>query len=130
MTKIFSRKCWNKTNYWLEEGKQYRFTTQGTWKDGSLDECDSFGWTKTGNSYKDRLIKIFENFRRMPSANWFSMIGAIEKNKKTFIDIGAMVKNNQVYTATATGYLWCFANDLSIAYINNKGSIFLKIEDL
>jgi hypothetical protein len=45
-------------------------------------------------------------------------------------DIGHLIETDSVYTASATGVLYCFANDVWFMYWNNKGFIDLQVEAL
>ena len=121
MTRIESRTKWNKTPYQLSKDKCYRFIATGTWIDWYI-ATDAKG-------YESNFLKPLEKFRRYPQAKWFSLIGAIDKDKSTLFDIGHLIENNETYIATANGTLYCFANDVPIAYWNNKGFITLKVEE-
>jgi hypothetical protein len=68
--------------------------------------------------------------RRFPEAKWFSLIGSIEKKKNTFFDIGRLIEENGIFTATTSGNLECFANDVWFMYWNNKGAIELEVIEL
>lgn len=67
-----------------------------------------------------------ESLRRMPHAPWFSLIGSIDKDKNSCFLIGT----DKNITAPKTGRLYCFANDVIIAYGNNQGSIELTVTRL
>jgi len=69
----------------------------------------------------------------MPDADWFSMICVIGRDGTTWMDIGGMLKENESsvtdFTAQDSGSLYCFANDLPFMYLNNEGSLLLKIKN-
>jgi len=46
------------------------------------------------------------------NAKWFSLIGCIDKRRDTQCDIGRLIETESVYTASATGTVYCFANDV------------------
>lgn len=41
-----------------------------------------------------------------------------------------LIETDSVYTASATGVLYCFANDVWFMYWNNKGFIDMQVEAL
>jgi len=64
----------------------------------------------------------------MPEAKWFSLIGAIDRDKKTLFDIGKLIETGGTYTASQGGELSCFANDLWIMYFN-EGVIQVEVSE-
>ena len=121
MAKIEAIKKWNKTPYQLVKGKRYCFSATGKWIDWYID-TDAKGFER-------KWLKPFELLKRFPSGKWFSLIGAIDQDKSTQFDIGHLIEKQQAYTATASGTLYCFANDVPIAYYNNKGAIDIIVEE-
>jgi hypothetical protein len=119
MATIKAKSKWNDTGYQLSAGKQYRFKATGEWIDGGI--------VTTAVGFEKFYLKPFEWMRRFPNAKWFSVIGAIDKKESTKFDIGRFIEQGETYTATINGTLFCFANDVSIAYGNNKGEIELEI---
>jgi hypothetical protein len=124
---------WNKTGIVLEKGKTYKFEARGKWVDKDY-ETDANGFTTKEyiTQHPSELTRIlmgfFEKFRRVPQANWFALIGTIGKTTKTHFIIGT----ERTYKAVEDVELFCFANDVSFAYGNNKGELELeviKIED-
>lgn len=122
MVTIKAQHRWNNTFYQISAGKKYRFQATGTWIDLSTPA--------SATGYEDLQLKPFEWMRRFPQAKWFSLIGSIEKNKNTFFDIGRLIEENGIFTATTSGNLECFANDVWFMYWNNKGAIELKVMEL
>ncbi len=114
---IYSRKKWNDTGVRLFTGQEYRFAVNpdDLWKD-SFVVCNADG-------YRKPWLKIFERFRRVPNQNWFKLMGAIDFNEQHCFPIGT----DQTMTASATGVLTCFANDLPTMYWNNSDSVHLSI---
>jgi hypothetical protein len=62
--------------------------------------------------------------KRVDSANWFALIGTIDKTHPWVITDGAIV------TAPATGTLTCYFNDVQfeVFYRNNSGWVVLDVE--
>lgn len=114
----------NRTSIQLEEGKRYRFKASGHWKD-AWEQCPATGYTSM-------MLWPFEMLRREPRAKWFSAIGRIDDKPNTQFDIGDLIETDGIYTATETGTLYCFANDVWFMYWNNTGEIELdaqRVED-
>jgi hypothetical protein len=120
MSTIYARYWWNQTPFRVEAGQSYRFVAQGSWIDAS-HECCAIG-------YNDERLRCWEWLKREPSGKWFSVIGQIDKKRNTQFDIGCLIETNSVYTATATGTLFCFANDAWFMYWNNKGLLDLDMQ--
>jgi hypothetical protein len=102
-------------DYDLIENHQYQYTATGEWKDKDRI-CDADG-------YSDPSLDIFSFLKRRRSAQWFQLIGSVDKKPNYIIDLGT----NGVFTAPASGRLWVYANDASWFYFNNHGSIELHI---
>lgn len=122
MAKIRACKLWNSTGVVLTAGRRYRFSATGTWKDWKT------GCPATG--YQSERLRPFESLRRCTDAKWFSLIGAVEKEKSTCFDIGRLMESGEIYTATSSGMLYCFANDVVVMYWNNSGAVELEVECL
>lgn len=122
MATIEAKRRLNRTPFRLEKGKRYRFSASGTWKDWTR-ECSATGYTA-------EKLRRWEGWRRERNGKWFSVIGCIGKMRGTQFDIGHLIETNSVYTASATGVLYCFANDVWFMYWNNEGSIDLQFEPL
>ena len=119
MSKIEAKKRWNRTPFHVEDGKRYRFTSVGNWQDASHD-CSATGYTADS-------LRRWEWLKRERNAKWFSVIGRIDKRRSTQFDIGRLIDTDEVYIATATGILFCFANDVWFMYWNNKGAIDIEL---
>lgn len=115
MARIESKERWNDTGIDLIENHQYQYTATGEWKDGDRI-CNA-------NGYSDPILDIFSFLKRSRSAQWFQLIGSVDKKTKYTIDLGT----NDVFTAPASGRLWVYANDANWFYFNNDGSIELHI---
>jgi hypothetical protein len=117
---IHACRKWNQTGIRLDAGKTYVFRASGTWKDWNINSGPE-GYTRG-------YLKPFERLRRMPEANWFSVIGTYDGDPAARFDIGHLVsKNAGRYTATRSGELWCYANDLPWMHWNNSGEIELEV---
>ena len=117
---ITSTEHWVDTGITLEAGKKYDLVATGEWKDASIvtgpDGYDSVNLLQKGT----------EGLRRVPTAKWFALIGALDRRKDTEFHIGSKA----VYAPTETGQLTCFANDLVGFYGNNHGDITLSVTEL
>jgi hypothetical protein len=158
---IYADQHWNRTGIYLEAGASYRFTAEGEWMDRTI-ACDP-GGTNDGKfnigeiaqlagtlfgKVEELFGKVFKNTsadfvgtRRIETAPWFSLIGAIAndgEDGKTnpapdgspspheYLPIGSGPFN--VTQLAKPGYLYAFANDAWHFYNNNHGSVSLKIE--
>ena len=115
---IQARSLWNRTGIVLSPGDQYLFTAQGRWVDFFLPHGPA------GNPSQLAYMRWFERYRRIPKANWFALIGALDCNLKTAFVIG----QGSNMTAEHSGELTCFANDVSCMYWNNWGHVELFVQ--
>ena len=126
---------WNDTGMDLHSGLRYRFTIKGQWKDAGI-RSTARGYRSDDHqisSYMRPVFRLAERWRRMPTANWFSLICTIGRNPEHWINIGGKMALNtdQVdITAPVSGRLYCTANDLPLMYFNNSGQLTLTIEPL
>ena len=114
---IKSKPLWNNTKITLIAGQKYHFQATGQWTDWK-NTCDANGYPSP-----NFFLKLCESLRRMPQAQWFALIGSIDQDKHSFFFIG----KDKTFTSPKTGRLYCFANDVIIAYGNNQGSIQLTV---
>ena len=117
---IEARWMWNDTGIMLVAGQEYQFQATGQWTDWTIT-CDANGFESP-----NLVLRLSECLRRVPQEPWLALIGSIEKDKQAFFRIG----RERVFSPTKTGRLYCFANDVSIAYGNNRGSIQLSVTRL
>ena len=121
---IKSNLLWKDTEINLVAGQQYHFESQGKWIDGKISPfiypCEADGYE---SPWYNIVLKLAEGLRRMPQEKWFALIGSIDKDKHSFFLIG----KDKTFTAPKTGRLYCFANDVIIAYGNNQGHIQLTV---
>jgi hypothetical protein len=119
--KICARQPWNDTGIRLEAGKAYRFSATGNWDDWFVT-CGVEGYSKN-------YLKPFETLRRVPHAQWFSLIGSCDKDPSSYFDLGYIIaKQGGHYRAKHTGELCCFANDMPGMYWNNHGCVELHVQ--
>ena len=69
-------------------------------------------------------MRLFGHRKRIPTENWFALIGAIDCKSNTAFLIG---KKREIRVKTA-GELTCFANDMSSMYWNNWGHVELIVK--
>jgi hypothetical protein len=70
------------------------------------------------------LLRACERFRRVPSANWFQLIGTIGHTTDGRFVVGADLLD---FLPPFPGRLYFFANDLPFMYWNNTGVLSLRI---
>jgi hypothetical protein len=117
---VDSKKYWNDSGIILERDGRYQFASDPAqqWLDWSNPA--------NANGYKSNslLLKLSEWFRRVPSADWFTLIGAIGMSERAAFIIGCSLKDFQ---PVENGRLYCFANDLSFMYWNNSGTVTVRV---
>lgn len=125
---IHSACQWNRTGIMLEAGAHYQFQVSAcdTWKDASI-VCSASGWTsKDVRPILRPLVMAAEKKRRMPSANWFELIGVQDGASCKMFRIGCRGAG-WTYSPTKNGEFVAFANDLTSKYGNNSGSLRLTV---
>ncbi|KTD97591.1 phospholipase effector Tle1 domain-containing protein [Pseudoalteromonas sp. H71] len=126
---VFASEFYNSTGLMLEQGATYRFTPypEQYWFDDGI-KCTPKGWHRDNVQLgvKEIPMALLEPFRRKPNADWFALIGAIDKSDRALFEIaqGADI------TMTKSGEFCPFANDLSRFYGANAGRIKLKVTRL
>ena len=121
MVDVRARQQWNRTPYWLSEGRTYLFYTSGTWIGGTQ--------LTTAEGFHSPLREPFKRLRRVPEANLLSMIGSINRDASTSFDIGRLTQEGRPYTAVASGRLFAFANDVRLFSYRKSGTINLEVVD-
>lgn len=115
IVKIVANCFWNHTGVILEKNVFYSFSIT------KIDNLiDSFIETDA-NGYNRFWLNPFKSFLRYPAANWFTLIGTIDKNHP--FRIGMMNRT----VLTVSGELICYFNDIPGFYWNNKGFVELRI---
>lgn len=123
---VLAKLRYNWTGVRLNEGATYTFTIaeNDTWKDANIN-CGPDGWeTDELPWYKEGVVHIAERFRRLPDANWFALIGALDDEDDELFLIG---KGEKSYKAPRDADLYLFANDMKSKYGNNDGSLMVTI---
>jgi hypothetical protein len=118
MVKISCEVKWNDTGIDLIQGRYYKCTTNGLWKDWFI-ECSADG-------YSNFLLNILSWTKRNPKSKWFQLVGVINTDLNHSIPLGT----KHTFMAQENGRLWVYANDSDFAYFNNHGEIDLIIEEV
>ena len=127
---VRANQLYNGTGIQVEPGEQYLFKVPGgqSWHDATIRSGPD-GWDTDDEQiawYKKGLIKQMEAYRRLPKANWLSLIGSIGTEGDNLFFIGRGGKDN-ILTPNRSGVLYAFANDILSKYSNNKGEIYVSI---
>ncbi|QET66917.1 hypothetical protein FOB24_15555 [Citrobacter werkmanii] len=120
-TPIYAREEWGNTQLFVIKGETYFFRATGKWLDFFI-LCNP-------NGYDLWYLKIAKkNLRcRLPGANWFTLIGAIDERVDSLFVIGDGTRHTKGWTAPYSGNLCAFANDMPGMYWNNFSSIMLEV---
>jgi len=111
---------WYSTGLQLKAGASYALVSSGTWSDGGIPSGSD------GYPSRNVLQRLAEWLRRMPSSNWFALIGGLDRQKETQFAIGT----GCIYRPQYDGELTCFANDVWGFYWNNRGSVDLVVKQI
>jgi hypothetical protein len=117
---VDSRLLWNRTGIRVEAGARYKIVASGRWIDKKYESGPD------GYDSPNLLMKLAESRRRVRSAKWFALIGAVDEDESTQFVIG----NGTTFTAPRTGRLTCFANDWRSKLDNNCGSVTIEVTRL
>ncbi|KPM83003.1 T6SS phospholipase effector Tle1-like catalytic domain-containing protein [Pseudoalteromonas lipolytica] len=126
---VYGAEKYNHTGLMLEQGGTYRFTPypEQTWYDDGIS-CGPAGWHRDNIQLgvKEIPMAVLEPFRRLPHAQWFALIGAIDNNDDHLFEIaeGADIR------IAKSGEFCPFANDLNRFYGANAGRIKLRVTRL
>lgn len=124
---IYSDCMWNNTGIKLIAGQTYKFDATGTWTDLTINvDANGYVYNDPRVPWYSKLgLYVTQPFRRQPTSTWFKLIGCLD-NESSCFEIG----KSSVIKPNKSGILFCYANDLSIAYGNNSGYIELSITRL
>ena len=114
---IEARVRWNDTRIDLDKGHIYLLEATGEWLDWKIRAGPD------GYRSSNIMQRLTERWRRQPDASWFALIGSIGASRDSQFLIGC----NREYQPPQDGRLFCFANDVQIAYFNNSGHIQLTV---
>lgn len=123
---VFASEAHNNTGLMLVKGATYQFEPYPNqfWYDDGI-KCPPSGWHRDNVQLgvKEIPMALLEPFRRLPSAQWFSLVGAINNNDEYLFEIA----NGATVTIAKSGEFSPFANDLSRFYGANAGKIKVKV---
>ncbi|MBQ4859151.1 DUF2235 domain-containing protein [Pseudoalteromonas sp. MMG007] len=126
---VFASEQYNTTGLMLEQGATYRFSPYPDqfWYDDGI-KCTSVGWHRDNVQLgvKEIPMTLLEPFKRLPIAQWFSLVGAINQDDEHLFEIAG---GNDIKIAKS-GEFCPFANDLSRFYGANAGKIKVKVTRL
>jgi hypothetical protein len=133
-TPVDSAARWNVTSLRLVKGQRYRLEASGTWYDASI-ACGPQGYKNPPGSMTSFFFRLVRWLRRAPKANWFALVGVVDKDSSTAVVLHAddEAQGNHAmaeFTVTKDGFLNCFANDLNLFYFNNWGVLPLTVTRL
>lgn len=114
---IEARAPWNDTGIDLHKSHAYLLEATGEWLDWKIRSGPD------GYSSTNILLRLTERWRRQPDAKWFALIGSIGAARGDQFLIGS----KREYQPLKDGRLYCFANDVQIAYFNNSGHVQLTV---
>lgn len=129
--RVFARPLWNWTGIYMRAGHTYTFAAlpNQIWVDWYLSS-DAGGRPR---GWSDILLSWS---KRVKDANWFELCGAImvqgepTRGGEPPAPLLFRIGNGCTFVAPQSGYLYCFANDATVAYWNNRGSVVVQIVDL
>ena len=126
---VYASEAYNATGLMLAQGATYRFTPYPNqyWYDDGI-KCSPSGWHRDNVQLgvKEIPMTLLEPFRRLATAQWFSLIGTIGQSDEHAFEIAEGVE----ITIKKSGEFCPFANDLSRFYGANAGRIKLKVTRL
>lgn len=105
----------NPTGLIVSAGNRLIVRAPGTWID--------WGRPVDANGYEAPHLKRFTFFKRVRSAPWFSLCGAVGFRGEVKFHLGAAAD----VEVTTSGPLYLFANDAWAMYWNNEGAITAEI---
>lgn len=121
LTEVPAVEPWWKPPVVLQKGERYFFRASGRWFDASIPHDPNGRDVEKLEKWK-RFIRCKEN-----GATWFTLIGSVGKDSRSFFPIGDGSFWPDGWVATTSGQFYCFANDVRFMYWNNKLKIDLEI---
>lgn len=125
---VYARDYWNWTGIFLEAGATYEFEVDSTqiWKDAMIET--------NADGYRGNPIQwLFSWLKRFPGHPWFCLTGAVSDTGNPTVsgDPPPMtmlwIGTHATHTCHKEGYLYCFANDASGFYFNNRRAVTARI---
>lgn len=122
---IYANQYWNDTGIDLVDNQRYRISVVPNLgeplRDASFEAkgIDGEEW----HSVAHKTAELVHG-KRIDDARWFALIGTVDKTHPWVVIDGG------VFTAPASGRLYCFFNDVQweIFYRNNSGWVVLEVE--
>lgn len=115
---VHARERWNDTGIEMVAGGRYLMTAEGTWLDWHTPAGPA------GYPSPNLLFRLFAFRLRKRHANWFALMGAPDRDRARSFVIGA----HHEYVCDRDSALSCFANDVSLMYFNNHGTVALTVK--
>lgn len=128
---VYANQKFSSSRVLIKKGEKYRFEVdlKQLWFDASIPATPK-GWKKKSKAdlswYKKLFIKTAEDDRRHPQAEWFELIGTVNRNDDGLMRVTEYI--DQPWEATESGEFYAFPNDLLSKYGNNLGSITVVIK--
>lgn len=119
--RVDSRRHWNSTGLRLEKGHSYCFYVppDQNWTDWFI---------KSGpEGYCKWYMRWAQPFRRVRSADWFTLIGCLAKDSRHPLIVGSGLRT---FRSPKTSELFFFANDMFGMYWNNRGSVDVVVYEI
>ena len=117
---VSANKTHNLSGVFMRAGQTFEFsTTNRDWKNGSTNT--------TCAGYDGNLL---DAARRYNNFKMFSLVGEFfrENSTSSFLNVSFTINCGRSYTASTSGYLVTFANDILVGgYLDNSGSVTLTV---
>ena len=128
---VHANQVYNRARISLLAGETYRFTVDmdQKWFDSSI-EAGPDGWDRKKADlgyFKRAIIRLGEGFRRHSDAEWFEVIGTINRDERNVFRILEHTDPGSDLMVRTSGELFAFANDMMSKYGNNLGSIEVTV---
>lgn len=120
---------YNPSRVLLRAGEKYRFEVNPDqlWFDADIPASPA-GWDRSKiGKVKEWLIGFAESSRRCPDAEWFEIVGSLDRSDDDLFRILKHTDPAHPYSPTKDAELYAFANDLRDKYGNNLGSIEVTV---
>ncbi len=127
---VYANQKYTGSRVLVQKGEKYRFDIDlsQTWFDGNMI-ATPLGWQEKSKKalewYKKLFIKAAEDERRHPEAEWFEILGTVNRKEQNLIRITQFI--HETWEAEESGEFYAFPNDLMSKYGNNLGTIQVAI---
>jgi len=129
MFSVQANQRYSPTRVLVKAGEYYRFDLDRNqlWYDSDISATPR-GWDRSRISgVKELIFRFAESGRRCPEAEWFEVIGTINKEDRHLFRILHHTDDEHPYEAQENGELFVFANDMIDKYDNNLGSVDMTV---